>query len=474
MSEIKAAGDFNISVAEIITSSGASINIKVANIIGLNFYESIHKNSIAGEIIIQDAAGFVSEGPIIGQEYLRLKIQTSSLKDERDIINFTENVFVINSVETRAETANNVSVYLLSFTSSELAKNQRTRVTGSLTGTHSDIVKQMLDRVSCQKNIFIEPTRGVKRIVAPNLPPFSVITMALQSASSSINDNFSPSYLFFETFKGYHFRSLASLYAQPISQSYTKYVPGAQVDGGIVDIEKELGSIIDYEVVDNSDKLWNLTTGVLSSRLIVHNIYSKSFREYTYNYFDHFGEEKHIGSYHDGNQFPIFSDVSIEKGGSRSSDFPTRTFLTSISEGETDTNNTTLDGTEPFIAPDPQNTLQERKSTTNQLDKGLLLNILTHGNTSINAGDVVKLDIPLVAAIKTQANRKHDRFYQGVFLIKSIKHEFDFALAKHKSYLSLVKDSLPERLDGPKDQYEPKPEKSPTIISEREILYPQL
>ena len=473
MTELRSVGDFNLATAEIITSAGSVINIK-SNIAQINLFEDIQKTAITGEIMIQDSAGFVSEAPIIGQEYLRLKIQTPSLTDEEDIIDFTENLFIINSVSSRGEVGNNVSVYLLSFSSSEIVKNQRIKVSGSLTGTYSDIVKQMMDRVNCQKKIFIEPTRGVKRMVSPNLNPFAVINMALSSATSALSDNFSPSYLFFETFQGYHFRSLSSLYAQPVSQTYTTFEPGGQVKGGIVNIETELANIIDYEIVDNSNSLYNSATGVLASKLIVHNIYSKSFSEYTYNYFDSFDDEKHVTSYHEGNQFPIFSDVTIEKDGSRSSDFPARTFLSSISEGETDTNNTTSDGTEPFVAPDPQNTLQERSSTTNQLEKGLILNISTHGNTSVNAGDIVRLDIPLVAAIKTSKNRQNDRFYQGVFIIKRIKHEFDFGAKKHGSILTLAKDSLSEKLDGPDDQYEPKPEKSPTIISEKEIFYPQL
>ena len=471
--EIRSVGDFNLATAEIITSAGNKINIE-QNIIHINLFEDIQKNSLTGEIMLQDSAGFVSEAPIIGQEYLRLKIKTSSLNNEKDIIDFTKNVFIINSIQNRTEEGNNVSLYLLTFSSSEIAKNQRTKITSSLNGTYSNIVKQMLDKVNCQKKIFLEPTRGVKRIVAPNIRPFDVIKMALSSSSSAISDNFSPSYLFFETFEGYHFRSLASMYAQPISQTYTTYVPGSKVDRGIVNIETELGNIIDYEIVDNSNSLFNSTTGVLASKLIVHNIYSKSFEEYTYNYFDNFNKEKHITSYHDKKQFPIFSDVTIEKDGARSSDFPARTYLTSISQSETDTNNTTVDGTEPYAAPDPQNTLQERSSTINQLEKGLILNISTHGNTSLNAGDIVKLDIPLTASIKTSENRKNDRFYQGVFLIKKIKHEFDFGIKKHGSILTLVKDSLPEKLEGPKDQYEPKPEKSPTVISDKEILFPDL
>ena len=471
MTEIRAAGDFKLATAEIIGSTGTKVDI-TSNIVHINLFENINTNAITGEIGIQDSAGFVSELPIIGQEYLRLKLQTPSLRNELDVIDFTENVFIINTVQGRGEVGNSVSLYVLNFTSSEIIKNQRTKVNGSVSGTYSDIVHQMLDRVNCQKRIYLEPTRGTKRIVCPDIRPFEVIRMALRSASSAINDNFSPSYLFFENFKGFHFRSLASLYAQPISQEYTTFVAGGLVEKGVHNLQKEFSNILDYEIIDNSNSLYNATTGVYASKLLVHNIYSKSFQEYTYNYFDNFDDEKHITSYHEGNQFPIFSDVSIEKDGSRASDFPARTYLTSISEGETDTNNTTLDGTEPFQAPDPQNTLQERSSTVNQLDKGLVLNISTVGNTSVSAGDVVKLDIPITAAIKTQENRKNDRFYQGVFLVRAISHEFDFSNKKHGTILTLVKDSLSEKLEGPKNQFEPKPETQSTCISEPEMLYP--
>ena len=110
----------------------------------------------------------------------------------------------------------------------------------------------------------------------------------------------------------------------------------------------------------------------------------------------------------------------------------------------------------------------------NQLDKGLVINIATHGNTSINAGDIVKLDVPHIAAYKTGAKPKNDRFYQGVFMIKRIKHEFSFTDKKHKSFITLVKDSLEEKLEGPKDLKEPKPEQEPEIIRNKEIFYPQL
>ena len=136
--------------------------------------------------------------------------------------------------------------------------------------------------------------------------------------------------------------------------------------------------------------------------------------------------------------------------------------------------NTTVNNTEPYAAPDPENSLQERVSNLNQLNKGLLLNIIVHGNTSVNAGDIVKVDIPLTSAYKVPEEEGVDRFYQGAFLVKRIKHSFDFGEKKHKSILTLVKDSLPKKLDGPKNQVEPKPKKSINVISRKEAFYPQL
>ena len=48
--------------------------------------------SVSGTIAIQDPANVVSNGPIIGQEYLKLQIKTPSLTDKEHIIDFTENV----------------------------------------------------------------------------------------------------------------------------------------------------------------------------------------------------------------------------------------------------------------------------------------------------------------------------------------------------------------------------------------------
>ena len=150
MAEIQAVGDFNLSKAEIITSSGLKLDIS-SSIINITFFEDIGQSAITGQILLQDPAGISSIGPIIGQEYLRLKIQTPTLKDKSEIINFTENVLIVNSLETRKDIGDKIQAYVLQFSTSELVKNQRTKVSRSLKGTYSEIVKNMLNEVGCKK-----------------------------------------------------------------------------------------------------------------------------------------------------------------------------------------------------------------------------------------------------------------------------------------------------------------------------------
>ena len=474
MAGLKAVGDFKLDKAELITSSGMVVDLS-ASILNITIFEDTGMTAVTGDILSQDSFALTSVGPIIGQEYLKLKIRTPSLIDEDHIIDFTENVFIINSLESRTQAGNNVQVYLLNFTSSEIVSNQRTKVSRSLKGSYSDIVKIMLGEVNCKKKVYVEPTSGNKRIVAPNVRPFDIIKMATRESVSKFFSN--PNYLFFETLKGFHFRSLSSLYAQSPKQAYTQHVHGSSIENGTVNIEKELANILDFEIVENANSLTNYTTGVYASNLIVHDIFSKSYKKYQYGIFNNFQNEHHITGYHQKGKrdFPIYSHLNVDDKGRTVADFPARTFVTPASSfSGKDAQHTTENNTSPYTASNAQDWLQRRTSQLVQLEQGLVVNILTHGNTVVSAGDIVKLDIPYSAAFKTTKNEKNDRFYKGMFFVKRLRHDFDFTNKKHETLMTLVKDSIEDSLDGPEDNFEPKPKKSATFYEEIEDFYPNL
>ena len=101
------------------------------------------------------------------------------------------------------------------------------------------------------------------------------------------------------------------------------------------------------------------------------------------------------------------------------------------------------------MAYDPHKWLQRRNSQMIQLDNALQVNIVVHGNTLVNAGDKVLLNLPYTAVMRSSKNEKFDRFYKGPFLIKRIRHDFimNSSPKRHRMYMNLVKDSLEEELD---------------------------
>tara|TARA_R110002033_G_scaffold160897_1_gene197358 strand:- start:46 stop:945 length:900 start_codon:yes stop_codon:yes gene_type:complete len=295
-----------------------------------------------------------------------------------------------------------------------------------------------------------------------------------EAVSKLVNDKVS-SYLFYENIEGYHFRSVGSLYAQGSVQSYTSFIKGANISNGGVDIERELGNVLDFEIISGSNSLVNYTTGVFGSDLIVHNIFNKSIKKHSYGIFENFDKEQHIASYHSksGKQFPIYSHMAVEDNGKTAQDFRSKIYVAPISQnGVADAQHNTLNDTTPFTPSDPQNWLQFRTSQRVQLEQGFMVNILTHGNTVVKAGNIVKLDLPYDAAFKTEKNEQNDRFFNGAFLVKRLRHDFDFGEKKHKTHMTLVKDSLDETLDGSGN---PEPKSgSAKIIDSREELYPRL
>ena len=453
MAGLQKAGDFKIDSAKIITSAGTEIDIS-ASIIIITFFEDTGMMALSGNILMFDTVNLASIGPLIGQEYLKLKISTPSFKDKSSIIDFTENVFLIHSLQTREKVGNRGQGYLLNFISSEVVKNQRTRVSQTLKGSYSNIVKNMLvNYVDSKKDLYIEPTSGSKKIISPNVRPFDVITMAMNESISTHGKD--PTYLFFETFRGYHFRSLTSMYVQNPLFTYTTHVPGSlwgRDKPGIIDIMKDLQNVIDYEIVSNSDTVVNYRTGVFASKLIIHDIFNKEYTTHTYNYLDNFHKESHIKSIagRDAKNHPVYSATPVEDKGLRVSDFPARTFVSSTSLKDTnlytDSTHTTSLNTYPYAASNPHQWLQRRTSQLIQLEQGIIINILVLGNTMLNSGDVVTLNIPYTGT-QTKEKEKHDRFYKGLFFVKRIRHDFDISAGnKHTMRMTLVKDSVEDRL----------------------------
>jgi hypothetical protein len=452
------AGQYIIEDLRLVTTSGLEVNL-TTSVMGITLFEDIFSMTVTGTIAIMDSVNLASHGPLLGQEYLHLKIRTPFVnQDKSTTIDFSENAFLVHSISKRQKLTGGVQGFVLSFASQELVKNQRLKVTQSLTDTWSNIVKKMLtDKkyLNTKKKIDLEPTAGVKKFVAPNIRPLDIIILGMKQAVAVYKGE--PTYLFYETLKGFNFRTLASLYNNDALMEYTTFQPGTnivpdgQVGAGTIDVFKDLRTILNYEIVANNDSIASYRTGMFGSKLITHDIISKSYETKTYNYHDNWENEAHIvsGVTEGKPDHPLVSHLTITEEGLRVSDFPARTFLMPTSlTGGVDSQHTTENNTNPYMAYDPHKWLQRRNSQMIQLENALQVNIAVHGNTLINAGDKVLLNLPYNAIPKGPKNEIFDRFYKGPFLIKKIRHDFfNGEHPKHQMNMQLVKDSLEEILE---------------------------
>ena len=453
--EASYSGAFEFEKVEIIGADGVPIDIRT-QVIQITIFEDTFNAALHGEIVFTDNFNLQNKLPLIGQELLRLKIKTPILEDDENAIDFTEQVFALFELANSSIINENNQVHTMRFISMEHMRNQRTKISRTLEGTFSDIVTQILQKdLKSTKNLWIEPSSGIKRINANNHHPMDIIRQFRTQAVTVHNS--SPTYLFYETMWGYHFRSVESLYAQFPVAYYTSLPIGQDTTKGRQDIQIEQAKIKSFTISGRPNTLVNQKNGTYGSTLIVHDIFNKAYTTHVYNYFDAFDKEKHINSYHGIEQAPLYSSVG-DQTGRRLSDQPSKLYLspTSTYDDGSDPHATNEHLQSPYASYKPEQWLQRRSSQIAQLDGGVILTVLVDGNTALHAGDIVEAQVPYNAWNKNSSKDNIDKFFRGPFLVKALRHDFNVPTQEHEMSLTLVKDCVEEELPFSETSPEPK------------------
>ena len=428
--ELRSGGEFNIIQCDLVLTTGKVVGLK-ASIMGLTIFEGIDQLTVTGTMTIQDAFNLASFGPIIGQEYLRLKIATPNLKGGENTIDYSSKPFVVTSIDDRVDIGNGVQATTLTFCSREFVINQRARVRRTLVGSYSDIVQTMVETdLDSDKKLYSEPSADKKKIIAPNVKPFDVVSIAMKNA---VSEKFNQStYFFWESTSGFNFRTLGDMYAQTPVMSYLSSTAGTRTKNGVRDILAELSAIESYRITGSPDTVWNYATGIFSSELIVHDIISKSYQKHIYNYSDNFSEEQHLGTK------PLATN---DPDGISVSSFPSKQYLKpTVGVGTDQSFNDEF--YQYSYGTNKLELMQARKSQLSMLESGLQLSINVVGTTVVKAGDIVEIIIPSISAYKTTKNETEDMMYNGNFLIRSLRHDFDISNSKHRMSMNVTKDAM--------------------------------
>tara|TARA_B100001063_G_C16730412_1_gene538957 strand:+ start:114 stop:1613 length:1500 start_codon:yes stop_codon:yes gene_type:complete len=401
-------------------------------VVEMNLYEGINKNSVTGSLVIADSINLIGNLPIMGHERLSFKLATPGAHEESHIVDCsvsTGHPMHVYKLTNKKQINEGTQTYTLHFASREFMRNTRTRVSEAFEGTIDQMVYKILgdeNYLDSRKRLFFQKTRNQDKIVVPNLRPFEAIKMFAKR--SLADDSKSAGYYFYQTTKGFHFRSFESMCVdsrgnpREIKQEFN-YMPSMNTDDKITGIETPEGenkivhdykSVEQYKFINNfHDVAMNQAMGTYGHRVIAHNLYDKSYKVSDYHYHKYFNDTKHT----DGpNPAIVATPVDFDDKGV--SDYPesrvTVMATTQFSHNE-DTGSYGIDVEQDGI------TDAARISQRAAIETGTNLKLTVKGQSYLQPGDIIKFNI-LSVENKIRSNGALDPQYAGRYIITKIRH----------------------------------------------------
>ena len=342
------------------------------------------------------------------------------------------------------------SLYRIHFVSRESYRNSTTRISKAFVGPVENAVYQICQDekyLDSRKRVYAEPTATNSKYVIPNLKPFKTIKFLCDNAVSDKYNN--AGYLFYETTKGFNFRSFESLMAQggniarPSVEKYAMQPANLRDAKMDKDILLDLQSPDSYSFEDVVNTLNELNNGLYANHLVTHDIYNKKITTFNYDYHESYGDHFHT-EHQDGNKTPDKYNKPLayyEDTGKMLSDFPMAKLMSVV-----DTK--AVHNDYEFTAPEVL--LPNRVSQRAQMANNHLL-LSVPGQTRMNAGTIITFNLPMQQPVPHDEAQKTNPYYSGRYLIISLKHKFDIPKQKHTMNLRTVKDAvmtdLPKGLD---------------------------
>ena len=149
--------------------------------------------------------------------------------------------------------------------------------------------------LNSKKEFYYEETSNKFKLVAPNMRPFQFINALARRCTSNEYD-YAPTFLFYETVKGYFFRTLDSMMDRKNPRLvYRELTANEEEIRGRPDLL--LQNILDYDVVSTTNTLASRRSGMYASKLYLLDIFNKDYKEYDYDYLEDFDRDVHVDQF---------------------------------------------------------------------------------------------------------------------------------------------------------------------------------
>ena len=408
--------------------------------------EDILTNTLSGVCTVYDTQDIRSIFPLTGLERLSIKFNTPGLPG----YDYTEDngtpfqIYKVDKV-TKERGKDIAQQYQIFFCSPEMFNSNITTVSKAYSGPIENAVKDLVTNkrfLNSKKPLFIENTATNAKYVIPSLKPLKAINfLSTQSVSGKYNN---AGYLFYETSRGFHFRSIESLLAmggaaaRPTTWNFQTQIQMVDDEKKpnkpeVKDIEKRMQAVIRYEFDKHADTLSNIIDGVYANKVVVHDAFNKTIKTHDFNYKENFAKGFHtetVGEENDADKH-IVPNAQLNDTGKALFEYPDskKMVVTETSKVHNDYEFVPVNATLPKIT--------SQKAAL----KNIVLTMLVYGNTQLNAGDIVNFTLPLLQPVGDK-QPVDNPFFSGRYLVMAVKHTMALGTGTHEMTLRCMKDSV--------------------------------
>jgi len=419
----------------LITSVDGSKSIELSEgVISFNYNEDVYSPMITAMVVVANTGNTV-EGddgklqsvynglPLRGGENMEIKIAGNSVDNNglefNDLyVGSITNVLVDSQRES----------FTLNLISREAITNETVRVgkrfpsSQKISDSVEDICKNYL---SSDKLYDVDETQNPYGFIGNMRKPFTILTMlASKSVPGTVSGkDATAGYFFFETCKGYCFKSIDSLIRnKPFSEKYV-YSPG------IIDTDDTTKDfkILEFTTSRNQNLLENLERGAYCSHRQYMNPLTFEYTPSTQTIFkteDYTGKIENLGADPD----IILPQLSANDNRTLSS-VPSRYITGILDIGTTDSKVSIENNADPAKIHS-QSMMRYNTLFTQVLTMTIPL------NTNLKAGDIISCDFP---RIDVEKRKEPDEIQSGLYMIKKLTHFFNSKGSYSK--LQLVRDT---------------------------------
>ena len=412
-------------VFEIKSYDGTKTVDLSGGIVNFSYFENVLSPMVTAQALIVNTGNVVRDDdgdvssvynglPLNGGEKVSIKIPATG---EGPGIEFTEQ----NDNELYVASITNVLIdaeresFTLNLVSREAITNETSRIGKKFPSTEpiSDSVKEIIKNyLLSDKDVDIDETQNPYGFIGNMKKPFTTLTwLATKSVPGNVSGGSATAgYFFFETYLGYHFRSVDSLISQdPFPVEYT-YSPG------IVDTQDPMKDfkILDFSTMRNQKLIENLEKGAYCTYRMYYNPLNSTFTTPEQGEFKVSQYSKNMENL--GRDFEILLPP-VNKTKKSLGNVPSRYMTGVLDFGTLERKGSRARAKNA----DPMEYHSQAMMRYNTIFTQILSATIPL-NTQLTAGTIIKLNFAKITADKTKVR---DDEQSGLYMIKELVHYYD-------------------------------------------------